>query len=272
MSKANEGKHKGLGGFRMSMSTATRATARLPRRSPGPPRPAIRVRPAPALEPPFDDERPPRAWAGPGAEQLALDLRAAARPGGPSADRRAAPASAGTASAGGASAGGASAGGASAGALSVSRASVSRASAAPASTARASTAPAPTGPSAETHTAVRRFIRLCLEIFNGYRPTGHVRAVTTPGQAASVIEQVGLARERVIALRRASGPGTPPAAGRRTLRPAEVVSLRHVQVCEPRSGVAEAAAVLHTAGRTWALAVRLESCRGRWLCTAARAV
>jgi hypothetical protein len=56
------------------------------------------------------------------------------------------------------------------------------------------------------------------------------------------------------------------------VRRPEAVALRRLRVCEPRRGVAEAAAVLHANGRAWALAVRLEQRRGRWLCTAVRTV
>jgi hypothetical protein len=183
-------------------------------------RPAIRVRPAPPLEPPFDDEAPPQAWAGPGAEQLALDLRATP---------------------------------------------VTR----PMPVATAVPARARVRASAESWGAVRGFLRLCLEVFNGYRPAGHVRSLTFPPQAATVIEQLVLARERVTALVTSAAGQSPGSAPARRRAP---VGLRRLHVCEPRAGVAEAAAVLGTAGRTWAVAVRLELRRGRWLCTAARTV
>jgi hypothetical protein len=216
---------------------------------PGPSRPAVRLRPPPALEPPYDDERAQQGWAGPGAtEQLALDWRAHRAAG----DRLAVV---------------------------------------------TPTADALAGASAESWVAVRRFIALCLEIFNGYRPTGHVRLLTSPSEAGNVIEQLALAGERIAGLRRMerapmrSGPATvgagrPAASLARVPRPAtgatgvgsprvrrpEAVALRRLRVCEPRRGVAEAAAVLHANGRAWALAVRLEQRRGRWLCTAVRTV
>jgi hypothetical protein len=203
------------------------------RRRPGPDLPAIRLRSAPPLEPPYDDEAPSPAWAGPGIEQMAFDL--AQRPAGPrpSAGRR---------------------------------------------------APAPAGASAESVGAVRRFVRLCLEIFNGYRPAGHVRPLTSPGEAATVIEQVWLVRERAAgrghpspALRDSAALRPAPGLGRRAAGgpargPAAVVVVRRTLICEPRGGVAEAAVVLEAGGRSMALAVRLECRRDRWLCTAARAV
>ena len=52
------------------------------------PRPAIRLRPAPRHEPPFDDERDPQSWPGP--DQLALEWPrpAAPRPDPPSPPRK----------------------------------------------------------------------------------------------------------------------------------------------------------------------------------------
>jgi hypothetical protein len=192
-------------------------------------RPAIRVRPAPALEPPFDDEASPQAWAGPGAaEQLAFDWpRPAAGP--------------------------------------------DRAAARPPGESRPS---ASLGASAETVVAVRRFVRLCLEILNGYRPTGHVRALTNPAVAPDVIEQLTHAHQRIaewgVPHRRPATrpPGRAPAPSRQ-----ERVDLRRVLVCEPRGGVAEATVVLAgSGGPAMALALRLEQVHGRWLCTVAQTV
>src|SRR5688572_405602 len=59
----------------------TAAARSVVRRRPGPDLPAIRVRSAPALEPPYDDEATAPGWAGPGVEQMAFDLGlGAARP------------------------------------------------------------------------------------------------------------------------------------------------------------------------------------------------
>jgi len=194
-------------------------------RAVGQPRPAIQVRSAPSLEPPFDDESPSPAWAGPGrAEQLILEWhRRRPAPGDPAPGD-------------------------------------------PLSTPGQPGRPpgAPAVASAESGVAVRRFMALCLEIFNGYRPTGHVRALTSPTAASGVVEQLTMALQRVAALRRrAQGPGSS--------RPVPV-GLGRVLMCEPRGGVVEAAAVLHAGGRALALALRLELRHGRWLCTAARAV
>jgi hypothetical protein len=129
----------------------------------------------------------------------------------------------------------------------------------------------PTGASEESVGAVRRFVRLCLEIFNGYRPAGHVRPLTSPSEAANVIEQVWSVRERLAG----AGHLSPAPSRRSPVRPARAraaIGLRQMLICEPRTGVAEAAVVLGGGTRCVALAVRLERRRDRWLCTAARAV
>lgn len=203
----------------------------------------VQLRSAPALEPPFDDESSPRSFGVPGAQQLTLALSATqpqpAQPHG-------SPGYPGSGGPGG--------------------------RAGPGTTARRP------GPAAESWQAARRFMAICLEILNGYRPTGHIRPVTSPAHALAVVEQLSVARERAAALVR-KDPRTERAANR-TRRPGPprgqphrrdaAVRLRVLRVCEPRAGIAEAAAVLHTGGRTWAMAVRLERRRGRWLCTAAR--
>jgi hypothetical protein len=44
------------------------------------------------------------------------------------------------------------------------------------------------------------------------------------------------------------------------------VTVRRVQICEPVHGVAEVAAVLSRRDQVWAMALRLELQKGRWLC------
>ena len=185
--------------------------ATLVRRRPGRhDRPAIRLRPVPVADPPFDDELGTPTWAGPGVEQLALDLGT----GGRATRTRATRARQG----------------------------------------------APAGVSAESTQAVRRFVRLCLEILNGFRPAGHLRPLSAPGQGTLVVEQLGVVRERVSAQRQPGPRGRPP------------VALRQLLLCEPRDGAVEATVLLVSDDRTLALALRLERHRTRWLCTAATAV
>ncbi|MGB2569414.1 Rv3235 family protein [Micromonospora citrea] len=119
----------------------------------------------------------------------------------------------------------------------------------------------PTGPPSvapaatpEATRAAQRFVGTFLEILNGYRPPGQLRTLVEPGRMTEVSEQLARATSR-------TGP-----VRRRSTRPA--VHLRRLRVCEPRPAAVEVAAVLAAAGRTWAMAVRLEHRRGTWLCTA----
>ncbi|HEX8630355.1 MAG TPA: Rv3235 family protein [Catenuloplanes sp.] len=263
-----------------------------PRQSP----PAIRVRPVPAVDPPFDDEIAPHAWAAAfGAAPLSTDRSAAQRRGWPAwaavvpgqpgsesgpddigrpfadtwqpraggdpTDRTATAAGRGGGGPGrpdgarpdppgGAGPGGGTEPGGGGGG--------------PTGTGPGSTV---AGASTEARNAVRRFLGVCLEILNGYRPAGQLRPLAGPAEAAVVIEQVSAAVARVTELRRAAGrpARTAPTA-------ANPVRVRRLRVCEPRPGAAEATAVLLTAGRTWALAFRLERRDGTWAATVARLI
>ncbi|MFD0967526.1 Rv3235 family protein [Plantactinospora endophytica] len=123
---------------------------------------------------------------------------------------------------------------------------------------RASTLPpapaALAGATPEAKQAAKRFLDTCLEIVNGYRPAGHVRALASPPDAAGMVAQLTSAASRVSGRRR---PG----------QPVRTVRLRRLRVCEPRPGVVEAAAAVGVAGRTWAMAFRIERRRGSWVGT-----
>lgn len=107
----------------------------------------------------------------------------------------------------------------------------------------------------EATRAAHRFVATCLEVVNGYRPPGQLRPLLDPARAADLLPELARATSR-------SGP-----VRRRSTRPA--THLRRLRVCEPRRAAVEAAAVLAgPAGRTWAMAFRLEHRRGTWLCTA----
>ncbi|RSM53091.1 hypothetical protein DMB66_39295 [Actinoplanes sp. ATCC 53533] len=181
------------------------------------PRPAIRLRRAPRHEPPFDDERDPRAWPWP--HQLALDWSK------------------------------------------------------PAPTQPPTLAPAPrrrtavTGASAEAKAAVRRFVSTCVEVLNGYRPAAHLRGLSQPREAATVVAQGLAGARRVLEARQARARGRAPRPRRPV--PAAVVRLRF---CEPREGAVEAAAILLIGDRTHALALRLERHDESWQATALRLI
>ncbi|TDC72902.1 hypothetical protein E1193_26720 [Micromonospora sp. KC606] len=188
-------------------------------RRPGPSRPPIRLRPAPPSDPPYADEAPD-LWPRP-VGQLALDLFGAAhqpagRPTGRRHDPRPLPTRPGRLP-----------GGPPPGALATATPEATR--------------------------AAQRFVGTCLEILNGYRPPGQLRALVAPGRVIEVTEQLARATSR-------TGP-----VRRRATRP--TLHLRRLRVCEPRPAAVEVAAVLAGAGRSWAMAVRLEHRRGSWLCT-----
>jgi hypothetical protein len=98
--------------------------------------------------------------------------------------------------------------------------------------------------------AAGRFVSACVEVLNGFRPVGHLRALTTPFDYAAVVKQL----TKRARLRVPAAPG-----GTR-------VGLHRVRVFEQRAGVAEAVAVLRHGNVTWAIALRFEHRRGMWLC------
>ncbi|WP_305789578.1 Rv3235 family protein [Symbioplanes lichenis] len=106
--------------------------------------------------------------------------------------------------------------------------------------------------------AVRRFVNASLEVINGYRPAGHLRQLTFPSDAATVVAAGQAAAQRVSAAR----------ARTRTPRngPTRAV-VGQLNICEPRPGAFEAVAVLDTPARSWALALRLEQHDKSWLAT-----
>lgn len=188
-------------------------------------RPPIRLRAVPPLDPPFEDESA-AGWMLGTHGQLALDFAPSQPPAGPShppgsqrpSRRRPSP--------------------------------------------PLHPLPLPQGPpttaSAEARQAARRFLLTCVEVFNGYRPVAHIRALATRTAAANVVGQLTTGAGRLAAPRRRGAVGREP------------VRVRRIRVCEPRSGVVEAAAVLSAGGRVRALAFRLERCRGSWSVTALR--
>ncbi|WBC14148.1 Rv3235 family protein [Micromonospora sp. WMMA1998] len=213
-------------------------------RRPPAPRPPVRLRPAPPLDPPCTDEDP--AWAQVG--QLALDLvdrrpRDPARPAGRPPDR---------------------AHGWPRWSSFGPRAPVAWPPSAPSDTLTRPLSETPgtaVRPPAETPGAARpeaaraahRFVRTFLEIVNGFRPPGQLRPLCLPEAVSRVSAEVSRAARRVTPVRR------------RTSRPA--LHLLRLRVCEPRAGAVEATAVfVGSGGVSWAVALRLEHRRGNWFC------
>ena len=133
---------------------------------------------------------------------------------------------------------------------------------------RPTPAPPPPGDPAAPppHAAAQRFIGLCVEILNGYRPASHLRQVTHPKHCSAVIDQL---TRRTVRIR------MPPA---HAARQGHLVRARRMLVSEPLPGVAELVAVLEQGPAVWAMAVRLERTTrpipglSTWLCTLVQVV
>jgi hypothetical protein len=201
--------------------------------------PSIRLRPVPRCDPPFDDERDPQVWSSP--HQMALDW-----------SRRHAKEAGGDGEPGVAAGGGALPGGA--------VPPAGHAGAVPAA-ALAALPPVVAGASGDARLAVRRFVSMCVEVLNGYRPANHLRRLSLPTEAGRVVAQGLVGSQRVAELRRAArGPS------RRSRQPGPVAVLK-ARLCEPRPGAVEAAVLLVTGERTWAMALRMELHHHSWCAT-----
>jgi hypothetical protein len=127
--------------------------------------------------------------------------------------------------------------------------------------------------------ATRRFLSMFLEVVGGFRPVTHLRPFCQPERFIDIADRLaahpatGPAWRRQAAQLTARTPvtgrvtGGPPRAGRANqTAPVDRVSVRRVQVCEAIDNVAEVAVVLARRDQVWAVALRLECHRGRWLC------
>jgi Family of unknown function (DUF6459) len=236
------------------------------------PPPAIRLRPVPRCDPPFDDELPSDAWvsadqlpfpwtrasdrAPAGAFSSGARVGAATTPDAPGIARASGAATAGGA---GTQSGVATPGGGAA-------YSGPDGGAGAAGSATRPGCAFGTGTPGDTRLAVRRFVSACVEVLNGYRPAAHLRRLSLPMEAPSVVAQGVAGARRVADLRRAARSGD-----RRAGRAGPVGVLR-VLLCEPRAGVVEAAVLLITGERTWAMAFRLELHQQKWAATALRLI
>lgn len=109
--------------------------------------------------------------------------------------------------------------------------------------------------------AVRRFVQMCVEVLNGYRPAAHLRRLALPKEAAGVVAQAIAGTSRVAEMRRSAKSSD------RHQRGAGPVGVIRLQLCEPRPGAVEAAVLLVTGDRTWAMALRLERHEESWWAT-----
>ncbi|MEV0132883.1 Rv3235 family protein [Dactylosporangium sp. NPDC050688] len=126
--------------------------------------------------------------------------------------------------------------------------------------------PAGEQPLPPPHPAAQRFVGMCVEILNGYRPAAHLRQVTHPKHCTAVTDQL---TRRTVRVRM-----SPSHAARQ----GNLVRVRRMLVSEPLPGVAELVAVLEQGTTVWAMAVRLERQTRpspgltSWLCTLVQVV
>lgn len=141
--------------------------------------------------------------------------------------------------------------------------------------------------------AALAYVRLCIEVLNGYRPPSHLRRLGGPVEFVDVVAQIRRrhnARGRFGSTTPARMPSTPTSGAarppRRNVSAAlpplgrehrnsgawAPVSLTRLRVSEPLDGVAEVVAVLSQAGFAMAMAIRLERRAGAWTCALAQVV
>lgn len=185
-------------------------------------RSAVRVRAAPALDPPFEDQG--AATTSSGMEWLPLDWPARAAEAPQQQTTEAAP---------------------------VPMASPSRQPCAP-----RPPVPMVTTPGAA---AAHRFVSLCVEVLNGFRPAAHLRPLIPPHRFTSVADQL-LRRTVRVRVRRA------------TRQLSRMIRVRRLVLCEPCEGVAEVAVVLDDGRSCWAMVIRMEHQPRGWMCTLVQVV
>jgi Family of unknown function (DUF6459) len=131
--------------------------------------------------------------------------------------------------------------------------------------------PAPV-PSAELRLTARRLLGTCMEVLGGFRPLAQLRPYCAPERFEAIVNRLlrpiyggrgyGATRSSLIAGRESSGrPGRPTRVG-----PEDRLLIRRVQICGIMEDVAELAVVMSRRNKVWAMTVRLERSRGRWLC------
>lgn len=192
----------------------------------------VRLRPAPALEPPYDDERPdatPAATRGPHDVELPLDWgRPTLRPVGGRSTQR------------------------------VDRAVRPR----PARPRRTGWQ----GMADDLPLAIKQFVDMYVEVLNGRRPVRHLLPYVSNEAFRRIRASITLrGRAWWPAGRRGYGRDLSPAKLRG--RPVAITVMR-LRACEPLPGVVEVAAVLGLGDQVRAVALRLEREGLRWTCTA----
>jgi Family of unknown function (DUF6459) len=127
--------------------------------------------------------------------------------------------------------------------------------------------PAATEPGLVTaRQAMQRYVAMCVEVLNGYRPSAHLRPITDQQRFGEIADQL---------VRRAVRVRISPA---QAARQGKLVRVRRMLLSEPLAGLAEAAVVLEQGTACWAMAIRLERgtkadrSTGPWRCTVLQVV
>ena len=141
-----------------------------------------------------------------------------------------------------------------------------------------SSAPAPS----PARAAARLFLATCVEVIGGFRPMSQLRPLCLPDRFTDIADRLadppGHLARRPDPDPRPTGRYRSPVPGRTTGAPPRVAgatrprratgpAVRRVQICDIGPAVAEVAAVLGRRDIVWAMALRFEHRRGRWLCT-----
>jgi hypothetical protein len=126
--------------------------------------------------------------------------------------------------------------------------------------------PAATPDATSARMAIRHYVKMCVEVLNGYRPSAHLRPITDGQHFGDVADQLV---RRAVRVRLAPGQAA---------RQGKLVRVRRMLFDEPIPGVAEAAVVLEQGESCWAMAVRLERgssadrSTGPWRCTVVQVI
>ena len=154
--------------------------------------------------------------------------------------------------------------------------------------------------------SAQRYVRICLEVLNGFRPASHLRTLAGPVEFSTVVSQLSRRRNGrghftqtpdpaiAVTAAPANRRAVPSTATRHNAGPTGAASsptvdvvgycaptstarrngpgaaqpfrLLRMRLSEPRDGVAEIVAVLSYAGSSLAMALRLERHGDQWLC------
>lgn len=115
----------------------------------------------------------------------------------------------------------------------------------------------------------KRLLGTCVEVLGGFRPVAQLRPYCAPERFDAIANRLlrpigagrghGATRSSLVLARTA--PGRPARQS-----PEDRFIVRRVQICDVMDGIAELAVVLARRNKVWAMSMRMERNRGRWLC------